>query len=95
MLNEKPLENIELHGKFVILLSGDTIYQDDFTEELVQFIESTIIETTIEKAWIDKEGSLTIDIDSNPAIRIFVSNEGVEWPIEKWTYHHEEGYMSN
>lgn len=95
LLNKERREQIEVHGRYQIIVEGSAVEEDDFTEEFIVYIESVLIGATIEQAWMSKDGSLTINVNSDPTIRFFVSTEGMELPIEKWTYDHDGSYLTN
>lgn len=95
LLDSKGVEKITIHGDFKVVINGESTGSDEIIEEFEDFLQSIIIDAPIQEAWMDNQGSLTICIDSDPKIRLFVDNEKFEWPIAKWTYDQKDGYLSN
>ncbi|MEM7368042.1 MAG: hypothetical protein AAF587_05535 [Bacteroidota bacterium] len=74
LLDASSQEALILYGAYEVNIDGTKIKHEELVEEYIDFLNQLLIGSTIRSAIVHSQLSLTITIDSNPPLSIYIDN---------------------
>lgn len=94
-LDPQKTEEIRIYGEFELSIGDEIINSSEIIDEYQEYLEGQIIGQELNYAYMDHRGDLFLEIASAIPIKIYVDSSIMEFPIDKWMYVHEGGYVMN
>lgn len=87
LLDASGKEAIVIYGTYEVKIEGESLKSEELVEEYVDYLEQVLVGSTIRSAIIHSQMSLTIKLDSSPAIEIYIDNSLPHYYDVAWGYN--------